>query len=306
MTEKKYKFEGHNRFDYPDGLIRVTAGNGGESILVMGSGKSFLVDCGMAYCGEETVKNIEKALKDNGRIQLDGILMSHSHYDHIGALPYIKRRWPGAVVYGAQKAKDVFSRPNAKALMRELGTKARDLYSDSSEEILTEGLTVDEVVREGDEISIGNKYFKVLETKGHTDCSLTYVLEPDGIMFTSESTGVLESPDFVHTSILKSFNEAMESARKCREYGAKRVISPHYGIVPEGFEDRYFELYISCAEEKKNFIADLYRKGFSEEEITERFCGRYWSEEKEKDQPKEAFVINAGHMIKVVIDEFLK
>ncbi|QIB69826.1 MBL fold metallo-hydrolase [Aminipila butyrica] len=296
-------FLDHDRFKFPEGLVRVTAGKGGEAILVFGSKKTFLVDCGMAYCGDKVVRNIEFALAMRDRTRLDGILLSHSHYDHIGALPYVKKRWPEAVVYGADKAQRVFSRPGAHALMKELGTAARDLYSESKQEILTEGLAVNVAVGEGDEISIGDESFKVLETKGHTDCSLTYVLEPRSIMFTSESTGVLENPQFVHTSILKGYEASIQSALKCKAYGPKFIICPHFGILPSYFTDQYFDLYIQCAEEKKAFLLDLYHRGLNKEQILEAYIQRHWSEEWGKDQPKEAFVINGGHMIDTVIKE---
>ncbi|QAT43017.1 MBL fold metallo-hydrolase [Aminipila luticellarii] len=297
-------FPDHDRFKFPEGLWRVTAGKGGEAILVFGSKKTFLVDCGMAYCGDRVVRNIEFALAMHDRTSLDGILLSHSHYDHIGALPYMKKRWPEAVVYGAAKAKSVFARPGARALMKELGTVARDLYSESKNEILVDGLAVDVVVSEGDEISIGDEYFKVLETKGHTDCSLTYILEPRKIMFASESTGVLENPQFVHTSILKSYKDSIESALKCKAYQPKYIICPHFGILPEYFTDEYFDLYIKSAEYKKDFLLDLHRKGLDKEQILAEYVKYHWSERRAQEQPKEAFTINGGHMIDVILKEF--
>ena len=296
-----YEFENHDRFGFPEGIVRVTSGHGGEAILIFGSERTILVDCGMAYCGNETVKNIENALEKNGREKLDAMVMSHSHYDHIGALPYIKKRWPDMVVYGAAKAKSVFERPGAKELMRELGTNARNMYSDSKEEILTEGLVVDKAVGEGEKISLGSQYLYVLETKGHTDCSLTYVLQPDGIMFASESTGVFENKDYVHSSILKSYKESIESTIKCRDFKPKSLVCPHYGLVPDWFIEEYFELYIKCCEEKRVFLKALYEEGKNEEEIHQAFMDRYWKDEYNEEHPKAAFEINAHHMEKVIL-----
>ena len=59
-----------------------------------------MIDCGMAYSAGETISNIKEIL--NGR-SLDYILISHTHYDHIGALPYIKKEFPDAVVQACVK-----------------------------------------------------------------------------------------------------------------------------------------------------------------------------------------------------------
>ncbi len=57
MTGKKSgeekKRNSCNRFDFPENIVRVTAGNGGEALLILGSEKTVLVDCGMAYCAKK-------------------------------------------------------------------------------------------------------------------------------------------------------------------------------------------------------------------------------------------------------------
>lgn len=298
------RFSDSERFDFPDYIEYVTAGAGGDTLLVFGSEKTALHDCGMAFCAKEAIANIERALKKHGRDTLDYILLSHSHYDHIGALPYLKKRWPNAIICGAQKAKDVFERPNALKLMEKLGTEARDIFSDSKEPILAEGFVVDRVVSEGDRIELGDEYFYVIETKGHTDCSLTYVLEPYSIMFLSESTGVLGNEGIIDTTILKSYRQSMESVEKCKNYGAKRLISPHFGIVPEYFNDEYWKLFKKLAEEKKALFCALMKKGMTEEEMLKIFDKEYWNERLEQGQPKAAFLINGKAFIDMIIKEF--
>ena len=80
-----------NRFDFPADVHRGTGGRGGEALLVMGSERTALMDCGMAFCGRRMVKNLEEKLKESGRETLDYVLLSHSHYDHMGCLLYTSR-----------------------------------------------------------------------------------------------------------------------------------------------------------------------------------------------------------------------
>ena len=78
---------GYDRFAFPEGIRRVTAGRGGEAILILGEERTALLDCGMAYCGSRMVENLRREL--DGR-KLDYVLLSHSHKEHNGELPYVK------------------------------------------------------------------------------------------------------------------------------------------------------------------------------------------------------------------------
>lgn len=298
-------FPGCSRFDYPENIVRVTAGKGGEALLILGPEKTALYDCGMAYCHEALIANVEKALSKWGRKKLDYVLISHTHYDHIGALPYILRKWEDVTVCGAEKAALVFGRDGAKKTMKRLGCAARDQFSNSKEDVAVEPLRVDRIVKENDCIDLGcGTYISVLETKGHTDCSLTYILEPDSVMFTSESTGVFRNPSCMHTAILKSYQDTMEAAHKCKAYGAKRIISPHYGILPQNFNSRYFDMYIEAAENERDFILQKADEGLSREQILEKFEEKYWSEERGTSQPKAAFLENSRYVIAHILEVF--
>lgn len=292
----------YDRYDFPVDIQRVTSGNGGESFLIFGSEKTLLYDCGMAYCGDFTVKNIMSTLESRSRSKLDYIALSHSHYDHIGALPYIKRAFPEAIVCGSKKAASILIRPNARALIKRLGTSARDLFMpESQEEILADGLSVDLILEDGDEINLGDLTVKALETKGHTDCSMSYAIEPVKLLFASESTGLLEGKDYVHTPILKDYNDAVESRIKCMEYNAKYICLPHFGLLPQNFNDTYWELLEKETIEKYNFISYMAKNSFSEEDMLNEYVNKYLVPGIEEIQPKDAFMINARAVIKAFL-----
>ncbi len=298
-------FDGHDQFAYPDNICRVTADTGGEALLIFGPEKTALYDTGMAYCHEKLIENIKEALAKHDRGSLDYVVLSHTHYDHIGALPYVLLQWPEAQVFGASKARDVFQSEGAKRTMKRLGEAARDGYTSSREPVLVEPLRINQTVGDGGRIGLGGgSYLQVLETKGHTDCSLTYVLEPDGVMFTSESTGVMRFPPEITTAFLKSFKDTLASADKCRAYGAKRLVGPHYGIHPEGLTGIYFDLYRRYAEMERDFILEQYDQGLDKDQIMEKYEEQFWSERRGEDQPKEAFLENAKYSIKHILEVY--
>ena len=294
--------DGFDRFGFPGRQYRVTAGRGGEAILIIGSEKTAVIDCGMAYCGDGVVRNIKDKLAEEGRSTLDFAFLTHSHYDHMGALPYLRKAFPEIIVYGSAHCQAILQRPNAKVLMKELGTAARDLYRpESTEEIPVDDLAVDVALKDGDIVSLGNETIQAIEAKGHTDCSMAYALEPDGILFTSESTGIVEAGLAINTPILKSFADAKASLDKCKAYGARYICLPHFGLIPKDFNEEYWDRFEQGCEDRIQMAREMKAEGLEADQMLERYRDRYWDPIMEQEQPIEAFLINAKNIIKAAL-----
>lgn len=294
------EFPGSDRFAVPEGIYRVTGGRGGESFLILGDERSALYDCGMAYCHKELISNIREVLEPLGKDGPDIILMSHTHYDHIGALPYLIAEWPDIEVMGAEKAVSVFSSGTAKATMERLGRTAALQYGspDEADSVTAEGMRVDRILREGDIVDLGGRFIRVYETPGHTDCSLSYHLLPDDVLFLSESIGLARGPELMHASILKDYRASVASAIKCRAIGSKHLMSSHYGLVPESYSRKYFEDYLRVAKEQYDMVSRMMAEGESYEAILEEYKNRYWSDIRGNNQPFDAFWENARIIVK--------
>ena len=295
-------FQGHDRFDVPEPIYRVTGGQGGESYLIVGSEKTALFDCGMACWNRELISNIHEILDPLGKT-LDYVLMSHTHYDHIGALPYLIKEWPEVKVCGAEKAVKVFTSEPALKTMRELGDNAADLYGADSGPVTTDGLRIDIVLKDGDVTDLGDIRAAFYESKGHTDCSASYMIEPMKVLFLSESVGQYEGPGRMDISVLKSFRQSFETAERMSALGAKRIVSMHYGFIPEYYNDKYFEEYINEAKWERELIVKCIKKGFSDDEISDIHDIFYWEEGLRAAHPYDAYHMNTMITIKLVRKE---
>ena len=286
--------------NYPQPLRRVTGGPGGEAVLIMGSRKTALHDCGMACFKDRLIENIRKEL---GERNLDYILLSHSHYDHMGALPYLLEIWPEAKVCAGLKASKVFQSQGARATIESMGRTAAEYYGMNPESITAEGLRVDVVLENGHIIRLGDEEILAMETKGHTDCSMSYFIQPQGILLASESTGALELSGKLHTSALKSFDQSLESAFFLKLLPYRYILIPHYGILPREMNDTYFDMYAEEAIREKNLIEGWIKEGLTEEEIFEKHKELYWNDIRAVNHPYRAYKMNTDIIIKRMIKE---
>ncbi len=293
------------RYDFPDNIVRVTAGAGScESMLVFTKDSTVLMETGMAYAHKDLVRNIKAALADKGRSHIDYITISHSHYDHIGGLPYVLDEWPEARVVASAKTKKVFQSEGAKKTMRLLAQAASENFGISPEEFRAEDLRVDITPSDNDTIDLGaGEQIRVYETKGHTSCSLTYIFEPQKIMFSSESTGVMRKEGVLQAEIITSYNDAVLSAEKCMAYRPKVLITPHYGVMPEKENISFFIWFLIAAAKERDFVLASYDETGSYEETLKRFASRYWNDEWANGQPIEAFMENAKYTVKNLLKE---
>lgn len=297
-----------DRYDFPSAIVRVTAGEGGEALLVLGSEKTALIDCGMAYCANSLIENIRKVFhaeskEKNKERTLDYILATHSHYDHIGGMAAVKAAWPDAVICAGVYASNVLKRQGAIKMIQEMSNNAAMTYSGTAHVVIDyEKMQIEKVLNDGDEIVLGDMVLKCLETPGHTNCSLSFALEPLHLLFLSESTGVVVTDDYVVSCVLKSLTDTYASIEKCKAYQAKRLIVPHYGILPESFHERFWALLENNLSEKREFVQTRIDQ-LSEEEILNQFIPYFWEKQHAYAQPYEAFVENAKHEVKAVIAE---
>jgi ribonuclease J len=71
------------------------------------SGELLLVDCGVLFPREDRFPGVDLVLPDFGYIadrldDLVGLILTHGHEDHIGAVPYLLRMRPDLVLYGSR------------------------------------------------------------------------------------------------------------------------------------------------------------------------------------------------------------
>ncbi len=108
---------------------------------------------------DKIIEHIERL----GKIKVKYIMLTHAHYDHVAAVYRVHAKYP--------KAEILISECDGE-FPKEVKEK------DAMFNIVFPGLNNDyRAVKEGQKIYLGDTYFKVLETPGHTKGSVCYLID---------------------------------------------------------------------------------------------------------------------------------
>jgi len=290
--------------DIMDKIIEVTGGGekgSSNSFLVVGENKTALIDCGMAYFASTLINNIKGVLGDERK--LDYILLSHSHYDHIGAVPYLRKVWPEVKVMAAGYAQNVLKKQSVLKTIKELSNQAGKYYGIAEAIDYDDALMkVEQKISYGDVLDLGGVSIAVLETPGHTQCSLSFLVNGE-VIFASETTGLINESGKIQAQFINSYKEAIKSIKKCQEANPRLIIAPHFGPVSKRDTLNYWQKCIQASNEARDFVLKLFEAGADEERVFEEFQNAFFDQSVQAVQPKNAFQINNRAMIRTIIKE---
>ena len=205
----------------------------GTCFLVQGEQEAILFDPGMAYYGETVVQRVREIL---GTQPLRAVFLTHSHYDHVAAVPYVRQEWPEIKVYAAEYACHIFEKTKVQQMMFHMSkTAAEESHHEwKSDDYKGELLYADKPLEDGDRIALGEFVVEVIETIGHTQCSVSFLINNE-VMISSETIGL--EGDFEGgyvPAFLISYKKTVDSLRCTRagRYGLTGLITYGFSISP--------------------------------------------------------------------------
>ncbi len=208
------------------------------------------------------------------------LVIPHAHPDHVMAVPVLRARIAGLEVLASaaaaaslevEKAIVFFCKIN-EAITAGLIHHRQVAEHHRPPALKEPRIAVDEQVREGDWIETGGLGFQVLETPGHSDCSLSFYEPQRGILLVSDAVGYyMHSHDYWWPDYFTGYAAYMDSIRRLTALGAETLCLGHHGVIQGRDEVRAFlEEALRATEQYHQRIVSAAREGRTVREIAEQ------------------------------------
>ncbi|MEM1485941.1 MBL fold metallo-hydrolase [Oscillospiraceae bacterium PP1C4] len=164
------------------------------------------------------------------------ILLTHGHYDHIGAVKALIKHFGCKLAIGENDAEQLADRTKSLAVARSMPD---DIYI----------MTPDLLLKDGDVVTVGSMSFTVIDTPGHTRGGVTY--RSDNLLFTGDT---LFAGDVGRTDLYGgNYSQILASVRKLAALEGDFRVLPGHGPDSTLEQERSYNQYIKARDDE-----DLY------------------------------------------------
>lgn len=188
---------------------------------------NILIDTGTAFFGNK----LKDYLKSQNIEEIDYLLLTHSHYDHIGGVPVILKNFRVKNIFAHSYLKNVLKSEKAIRIINNLN-KIELSVLDPFLNYEFEPFEITNEVRENDFLDFGKIKILFYETPGHTKDSVSYYMLPYKIIIPGEAIGVPNKDDsYILPQFLSCFETYIESINKIKNLDIEIVGLPHEHLI---------------------------------------------------------------------------
>jgi 2-aminobenzoylacetyl-CoA thioesterase len=232
--------------------------------VLCGKESSVVISAGLGYILPEFLRQLRGLGIDEK--QIVHMIILHSHFDHVGIVPYLKRTRPHLNVYASSRAWQVLSQPKSISVIKDYTLKvaARRLFDMGTMAGLDWEWRDDvrgQTVSEQNVIDLGNVQVVIYETPGHSSCSISAYVPQMQVLFTSDAMAIPYRDEYI-IAAASDMNQYKHSLDKMSKLKVKILAADHYGYITGNETAFYIEKSKQAAfQMEKTLIAALRQEG---------------------------------------------
>ncbi len=239
--------------------------------LVEGSDCSMIISGGMSRIAYDVLNQLREFAIDVNKIRK--LLILHSHFDHVGLVPLFSKRLEDLTVYASRHAWDVLHDTDKIKEINSFNTiemkRANAPFDLSRYDLLwrndLDGITV----FEGDSIDLGGFHVEILETPGHSECSISAYIPQIKALFPSDSGGI-PLKDGIIPSGNWNYTEFQKSLGKLSRLDVEYLCADHFGYITGPEANEFISKTIQMSDQFCAMIKAVYRRAGSVEKTVKR------------------------------------
>ena len=228
--------------------------------LLEGNNGSMIVSGGMSYIVSDLLHQFEEFGIDENRIKK--FLILHSHFDHVGIIPFFKRRHPEIEVYASLRGWEILQMDKAILTINEFSRNVakrmgkEDVYSTYDLEWRND--VSGKAIREGDRVDLGNLEVSILEIPGHSSCCIAAYVPELKALFPTDGGGIPFNETIV-TSGNSNYTKYQQGLERLKDLDVDYYGADHYGYVIGEEAWEFIPKSIEMAKKNRVLMEQVYR-----------------------------------------------
>jgi glyoxylase-like metal-dependent hydrolase (beta-lactamase superfamily II) len=229
--------------------------------LLEGNAQSMIVSGGISYIVPDVLHQFETFGINEKKIKK--LLILHAHFDHVGIVPFLKKRYPKLKVYASARAWELLSQHKVINTINEF---SRNVAEHMGMERVYDTYDLDwrvdiigKSVSEGDRIDLGNLEAQIYETPGHSSCSISAYVPMLKALFASDGGGI-PYREMIIASGNSNYTKFQESLEKLKDLDVEYACADHYGFIAGDEAKDFIRKTIVAAKDRRASMEEIYQR----------------------------------------------
>ncbi len=271
--------------------------------VIKGKEKRLMIDAGINMMGPAYIASLEKIFGD--KKALDCVFTTHSHFDHLGAIPYLKRRLSCLQTGAFERVGALMKKKSVLDLMTTLSEFQRDFFQNivGDEDVHIEPVDFELSLKEGDRFDLGGVTCEVYEVPGHTTDSLAFFIPEIRALFAGEACGIPvgDKDDNIQVEFLSSYDDYISSLDKMIALQPKVIGMAHMWIYTDDDAAGFLQRSREATPVYRNLIEKyLDAVNGDVDNAVQLMAKKEYDEKGTIGQPREAYIENLKAQVRRV------